>query len=156
MATISKYQTFLFTQMNGGVNTTGNAISDPNRVIDFDSDTIRIMLVTNSYTPDAVSHAVIADVTNEVMGAGYTIGGPTLTSPSVTLISGEVFFKANNIVINEAVGGFNDARYGIVYKDSGTSTTSTLIAYINFLSDKGNATSDLILQFDNAGLIKWS
>ena len=142
--------------MNGGDDTTGNGVSDPDRVIDFDNDTIRVKLVSSSYVPSAAGHSVIADVTDEVSGTGYTVGGPALTSPSITLTNGEVFFQANNIVINEAVGGFSNARYGIIYKDSGSITTSTLIAYINFLSDKGNDTSDLILQFNNAGLIKWS
>jgi hypothetical protein len=52
--------------------------------IDFESDTIKVALVTDSYTPDQDSHDFFDDVTNEVSGTGYTAGGETLTSKSVT------------------------------------------------------------------------
>ena len=50
-----------------------------NKEIDVDSDTIKAMLVTSSYTYSA-AHAYKSDITNEVAtGAGYTPGGVTVT-----------------------------------------------------------------------------
>src|SRR5690242_11682894 len=49
-----------------------------NKEIDFDSDTIKAMLVTSSYAFSA-SHAYKSDITNEVTGTGYTAGGTAVT-----------------------------------------------------------------------------
>jgi len=53
--------------------------------IDADTDTLKLALVTSSYTP-STAHDVWADVsTYEVStGSGYTTGGATLANPVVT------------------------------------------------------------------------
>lgn len=155
MATIHKYNTFLKTQMNGGNDTTGLSVSNAARVIDFDTDTIKIMLCTSSYSPDAVAHACVNSVTNEVSGTGYTSGGITLTNTSLTLSGGTVTFDADDVTWFESVGGFNDARYAVIYKDTGTANTSTLFAYIDLVSNKGNADADLVIQMNALGIATW-
>jgi len=45
--------------------------------IDLDTDTIRVMLVTSSYTENKDTHTKRSDVTNEITGTGYTAGGVT-------------------------------------------------------------------------------
>jgi hypothetical protein len=55
-----------------------------NKEIDFDSDTIKGMLCTVTYTPDLDAHIYKSSVTNEVTGTGYTATGATLTSPTMT------------------------------------------------------------------------
>ena len=53
--------------------------------VDLDSDTLKVALVTSSYTPSA-AHTVWTDVSaNEVAaGAGYATGGVTLANPVAT------------------------------------------------------------------------
>lgn len=155
MATIHKYNTFLKTQMNGGDDTTGGSTSNTTRVIDFDTNTLKIMLCSSSYSPDAATHACKNSVTNEVTGTGYTAGGETLTGASVTLSGGTVTFDANDVTWFESVGGFSNARYAVIYKDTGTDTTSTLFAYIDLISDKGNADADLVIQMNALGIATW-
>ena len=46
-----------------------------NGSIDLDTDTINVMLVTSTYTPDQDAHTKRSDITNEVSGTGYTAGG---------------------------------------------------------------------------------
>src|SRR3712207_1302567 len=53
--------------------------------IDLDTDTIKVALVTSSYTPDQDAHDNFDDVTNEVSGTGYTARGVTLGSVTVTI-----------------------------------------------------------------------
>lgn len=53
--------------------------------INFAADTIKAMLCTSSYTPDPLTHRYKSSVTNEVTGTGYTAGGATLASKTVTL-----------------------------------------------------------------------
>lgn len=53
--------------------------------VDLDTDTLKLALVTSSYTPN-VAHDEWADVSaNEVAtGSGYTTGGVTLANPVAT------------------------------------------------------------------------
>lgn len=53
--------------------------------IDLDTDTLKVALVTSSYTP-SLAHTAWAEVSaNEVAtGAGYTTGGVSLASPAAT------------------------------------------------------------------------
>lgn len=63
-----------------GSTTSGNA---PN--VDWLSDTIKVALLTSSYTPNANTHDFYNDLTNELSTAnGYTSGGATLGSKTLT------------------------------------------------------------------------
>lgn len=65
-----------------------NAIAKAlNKEIDWNSDTLKIQLHTSSYTPDRNADAYQSDLSNEVAnGNGYTTGGATLTTPTVTVV----------------------------------------------------------------------
>ncbi|MGV3727725.1 hypothetical protein [Hydrogenophaga sp.] len=47
--------------------------------IDFDTDTFRVTLHTSGYAEDKDAHDFFNDVTNEVVGTGYTAGGNVVT-----------------------------------------------------------------------------
>ncbi len=51
---------------------------------DYLSDTVKCMLTTATYAPALDTHEVKADVTNEITGTGYTAGGTTLASKTIT------------------------------------------------------------------------
>lgn len=54
--------------------------------IDYLSDTINIALLTNAYTPNYATHAFFSDVVaNEASGTGYSAGGTTLGSKTLTV-----------------------------------------------------------------------
>lgn len=55
-----------------------------NKEVDWNSDTIKAMMTTASYTPDQDTHDYKDDVTNEVTGTGYSAGGATLANPTIT------------------------------------------------------------------------
>jgi hypothetical protein len=149
MATITKYNSFLTQQMNGGAGTAA-------LVVDFDTDTIKAALVTSVYTPSASTHVTFDDITNEVSGSNYTAGGATLTTPTLTESSGTVTFDADDVVWAQHASGFTDARYVIIYKDTGTPSTSALIGYIDLTSDKGNVSGSLTIEWNASGILTWS
>lgn len=155
MATIAKYNAFLKTQMNGGQDTTGGSTAGAARVIDFDTDTLKVSLHTASYTPSATAHAAFNSVTNEVTGSGYTAGGVALTGMTLTETAGAVTFDANDITFTQNASGFTNARYAVIRKDTGTAATSTLFAVIDLGADKGNVSGDFILQFSGTGIAGW-
>lgn len=116
------------------------------------TDTIKIALVTSSYTVDIDAHNFFDDITNEVVGTGYTAGGATLGSKTSTqdntnnrgvMDAADVTFSASTIT----------ARAGILYKDSGTPGTSPLIGYIDFTSDKSSSSSDFTIQWHADGIL---
>jgi hypothetical protein len=156
MATISKYNKFLLTQMNGGQDTTGSSTAGANRVVDFDTDTIKVMLTTSTYTPSATGHAAKNSVTNEVTGTNYTAGGASLASKTVVDSTGTITFDAADVTWAQSGTGFSNARYAVIYKDTGVAATSTLIGGIDLVSDKGNVAGDLTLQFAGTGIITWA
>lgn len=156
MPAFNSYNTFIKTQMNGGNDTTGSSTANAARVVDFDTDTIKVMLVTNSYVPSATGHACKNSVTNEVTGSNYTAGGITLSSLTLTLSGATATFDAADVTWSQHASGFSNARHAVIYKDTGTAATSTLIGWCDFGADKGNVSGDLILNFNAAGILTWA
>lgn len=102
--------------------------------IDFDTDTFKVMLTTSAYTEDKDAHDFLNDVTNEVVGTGYTAGGATAT---VTVAIDTV-----NDRINMTLGAASwttstiTARKAVYYKSrGGASTADELIAVVDFGAD---------------------
>lgn len=115
------YNAFKKNIMNGG--------------IDLDTDTIKVALVTSSYTPDQDTHEDFADVTNEVSGTGYTAGGAELANKAVTAdnTDNEGVFDADDVSWADST---ITARGAIVYKSTGIAANDLLICYIDFTEDK--------------------
>lgn len=113
-------------------------LSLTNAEVDLISDTIKCALTTSSYTPDQDAHDYFNDVTNEVTGTGYTAGGATLANKTVTYTSGTNVFK---FTADPAAWTSSTitARRAVIYKDTGTASTSPLIAYVDFGADVSTA-----------------
>lgn len=90
--------------------------------ISWMSDTIKVILVdTGSYTPNTASHQYLSDVS----GSARIAGPVTLTSKATTggaADAADCTFTAVSGASIEAI---------VIYKDTGTESTSPLIAYID-------------------------
>lgn len=120
--------------------------------IDFASDTIKVALVTSSYTPNQDTHDFFNDITNEVTGTGYTAGGATLGTKSVTQDDTDnegVFDAADTTWSSSTI----TARGAVVYKDTGVDSTSNLICYFDFGSDQSSSSGDFTIQWNAEGII---
>lgn len=101
---------------------------------DLDTDTIKAALITSSYTPDTDAHDFFDDVVAYELAAGngYTAGGGTLTTPTVTTNTtdnrGEIKW-ADYTWTFTASKAF---RYMVLYKSTGTDSTSPLIMLVDF------------------------
>jgi hypothetical protein len=125
-----------------------------NKEVDFDSDTIKVALLTSSYTPNQDTHDYFNDVsTNEVTGTGYTAGGITLASKTATYDSG-----TNVIVLDAADVTWSSstitARYAVVYDSTGTASTSALIGYVDFGSDQSSTNGNFTITWDSTGIVR--
>ena len=99
--------------------------------IDYSADTIKLALLTSSYTPSQ-SHANFSDVSSAQVSStntGYTAGGAALTSKTVTA-NGNTYTARSAAVQWTAGSAGLTARYGVLYKDTGTPSSSPVIAYI--------------------------
>jgi len=141
MATITKMEAWNQAQLNGS------------SVIDWDTDTIKVMLVDSTVTPLAATHDFIDDLdTNEVTGTNYTAGGATIASLAVTEASGIATVDGADVTWSQHASGFTDARFAVIYKDTGTPATSLIVGFIDFTSDKGNVNGDLTVQWNASGI----
>lgn len=124
-----------------------------NKEIDFDSDTIKVALLSSSYTPNQDTHDYWDDVsTYQVTGTGYTAGGATLANKSVTYTSGTnvTKFDADDVSWTSST---ITARYAVIYDDTpATSATKPLVAYIDFGSDQSSSSGTFSIVWDAAGI----
>lgn len=120
---------------------------------DLDGDTIKIALLTSSYTPDFDAHDFFDDVSaNEVSASGtYSAGGATL---SVTLTQdntdNEGVFDATDVSWTSAT---ITARYAVIYKSTGTPGTSPLIALIDFGTNQSSSAGTFAITFAAEGIV---
>lgn len=120
--------------------------------IDLDTDTIKVALVTSSYTVDIDTHDYFDDITNEVSGTGYTAGGATLASKTLTVdtTNDRCKFDAADVSWDPST---ITARAAILYKSTGTASTSPLIAYFDFASDKSSSNAEFTITWHADGIM---
>jgi hypothetical protein len=134
----------------------GNFIAKAfNKEVDWDSDTIKVALLSSSYTPNQDTHDYLDDVSSfEVTGTGYTTGGATLGSKTVT------YDGTNNVVILDAAdvtwsSSTITARYAVVYDDAGASAgAKALIGYVDFGSDQSSTNGNFTITWDSTGIVR--
>jgi hypothetical protein len=126
-----------------------------NKEVDFDSDTIKVALLTSSYSPNQDTHDYYDDVVaNEVTGTGYTTGGATLASKTST------YDSANNVIVLDAAdvtwsSSTITARYAVVYDDTpATNGTKPLIGYVDFGSDQSSTNGNFTITWDATGIVR--
>jgi len=127
-----------------------------NSVFDLDTDTMKLAGATNTYSPNQDTHDFFDDMTNEVTGTGYTAGGATLASVTVSRSTNTVTFDAADVVWTQNGAGFSNGRKFVLYKSTGTAGTSRLYSVITADGDVGNVSGDLTIQFNASGIATWS
>ncbi len=118
-------------------------------VFDFQNDSTYVMLVTSTYTPNKATHNRRDDVTNEVVGTGYTAGGQvsaaTLTSDTVN--HREDISYANVTWATATI----TARAAVLYiAKGGLSSADPLIAYVDFGQDVSSTAAAFSVTFSSA------
>lgn len=126
-----------------------------NKEVDWDSDDIRVMLVSSAYTPNQDTHDYLDDVqANEVTGTGYTAGGQALTSKTVT------YDAANNVLVLDAAdvtwaASTITARYAVLYNNTGASAAAKpLIGYVDLVSDQASNNGNFTIEWDASGILR--
>jgi hypothetical protein len=124
--------------------------------VDWDTNTIKVSLHTSSYTPNEDTHDYVADLSAEVAnGNGYTTGGVTLGSKTVTLDT-----TNNRLELSAANAQWTSAsftaRYAVVYKSTGNSATALLLGYVDFGGDETVSSGTFTITWDAEGILQIS
>lgn len=134
------------------INLMGGETAGETKAIDFLSDTTKAALFTASHTPAQDTDELYSGLTNEVgSGNGYTTGGNTCATPTITYTAGTNTskFDADDPATWTASSAGFALRYVVVYD----STTSILIGYVDYGSTLTlNAGDTFTFSFDSAGI----
>ena len=130
---------------------------DPKGQVDWDSVAVSLLLLDSGGDP-ASSVASVDDVTgllataaDEVTGSNYA--RKVLSSASATLSSVTLTIDASDPAkFSQHASGFSDALYAVLYVETSSDATTTLIAYYDMGANKGNKTGDLTLALSAAGI----
>ena len=109
---------------------------------DLDTDVIKIALFTSSATLDATTTAY--STTNEVSGTGYTAGGNTLGSATISTSGTTAFIDFADSTWSSATITANGA---LIYNSS---KSNKAIAVLAFGGDKTSTNGDFTIQFPTA------
>ena len=120
--------------------------------IDLDDDTLKCMLLADTYTPDA-THSVKADIVAHELAAanGYNTGGATLANVTWADTAGVTKLDADDPVWTSA--SFV-ARYAAVYSDTPVSPADPLIVLLDFLANKTGQGGNFYITIHANGLLR--
>jgi hypothetical protein len=125
-------------------------LSLANKETDIDSNTLKVMLCTSSYTPSQSAHQYKSSITNEITGTGYTAGGAALGSVTVgtsslvfTVDAADTVWTSSTLV----------ARYAVIYDSTPASdATRPLVAYQDVGSDISTTNASFTVTWDGTGI----
>jgi hypothetical protein len=125
-----------------------------NKEVDWDTDTLKCMLLTSTYTPNQTTHKYKSDLTNEVSGTGYTATGAALTSVTVTNSGLVMTFDAADTSWTTST---ITARYAVIYDSTpATDATRPLICLINFGADVSTTAATFLITWNASGIVSFT
>lgn len=120
--------------------------------IDYLTDTIKCSLHTVTYVPNQDTDGFWNVCTNEVSPSGtYAAGGATLASKTMTEASKVVTLSAAAVQWTSFTGTFRDI---VIYKSTGTASTSPLLAYVLCSADVVASNQTVNVNWNASGIVK--
>ena len=110
-------------------------------LISFPSDTLKVRLVSNTYTQNLATDEFITSVTAITGSTDQALADKTITAG---------VFDANDVTFTAVPAG-STSKGVVIYKDTGTAATSPVLAYIDTITGFPLATNggDVTIQWDN-------
>jgi hypothetical protein len=124
--------------------------------VNFPADTIKVALLSSSYPAGETqrdTHDFFNDVSAfEVSGTGYTAGGKTLTSVVVSVdpTNNRASVDADDVTWTTSTMTF---RYAVIYKSTGTPSTSPLVKMIDLGAEQNTSGTDYTITWSAAGFL---
>jgi len=123
--------------------------------VDWVNDTIKIALITNAVAPNQDTHDYWNDLSaNEIAaGSGYTAGGATLASKTLTYDAATNEVRLDCADPSWPFTASKTFRYAVVYKDTGSAATSSILGTGDFGADE-TTSNTFTITVDATGLLK--
>jgi hypothetical protein len=113
----------------------------------------KAMLVTSAYVPNKKTNVSRADVTNEIVGVGYTAGGE-VTAATVTNSTANDRTDVTFGPVSWPVSTITNARAAVIYQDNGGAASGDpLVGYVDFGGNFSSAGQTFTATF--TGQIRW-
>lgn len=120
--------------------------------LSMESETaVKVLMVEDGYTPNFDTHDFRNDLTNEVVGTGYSPGGSTLTSTELTLAAGLMTYDAADV--SWAASTIPNAMAAVGYFNVGTSATDMLLWLSDFVTAASSTAGTFTIQWNASGII---
>jgi hypothetical protein len=120
-----------------------------NYSMDFSTDSFKTLLLSpNAFSSGSFSDwTYLSDITDEISGTGYTTGGESTTLTPGTPILYQGIWPSYPIHISGVIwpNSSFSARYAVLYKDTGTASTSPILYLINFGSTLTSTTAPFVI-----------
>lgn len=121
--------------------------------INWELGDIKVLLLNSTYVPNQDTHRFYSDLTGQVTGAGYTVGGVAVEGRTTA------YDAATNTTILDALDPAFPlmtvtARYAVFYNDTGTQGTSALLCWFDFEADVIVNNDTLTIGLDAGGLVR--
>ena len=116
--------------------------------LDLDSDSLKVALMSSSYTPDKDTNTFVN--TFEISGTGYVAGGGALTGNVVTQEDGSDIAKWDATDVEWAASTIT-ARYAIIYN---VTRGDAIVGVFDFLSDKLSSDGLFALRWNASPVLK--
>lgn len=116
----------------------------------WEAEDNKVLMVTDSYTPNFDTHDFRDDITNEVTGTGYSAGGSALTSTEITLSSGVLTFDAADLAWSSST--IANAMAAVFYTNVGSSATDQLVLLSDFVNAASSSNGTFTIQWSASGI----
>jgi hypothetical protein len=110
----------------------------------------KVLMVTDSETPNFDTHDFRADIAAEVTGTGYTAGGTAITSTEITVSSGTLVFDGADV--SWASSTIANAMAAVGYTNVGSAATDQLIWLSDFVSAASSSNGTFTVQWASGGI----
>ena len=121
--------------------------------IDGDNDSFKLALLDSNHSNNIDSQEFWGDVNgNEVSGSGYSAGGQAIsnTGTSQDDTDDEGVFDGDDVTWSNST---ITASYAVVYKDTGSASTSNIVCIFDFGGSKSSDNGDFTVSFGSEGIL---
>lgn len=123
--------------------------------INFSSDTFKMALFDNTYSPATTTDTTFDTLTTELSGSGYTAGGATLTNVTWDTVANAAW-DCDNVVWT--AGATLTFKYAVIYDTNSTSVTNAVMCYADLETGGGSITrtsgQQIVIQINASGIAR--
>jgi hypothetical protein len=117
----------------------------------WEAETHKVMLDSDTDTPNFDTHDFRNDVATEVTGTNWAAGGVTLTGTELTVAAGILTFDAADVSVASTT--ITNAMAAIFYTNVGSSATDQLILLSDFVTNVSTSNGTFGIQWSASGIL---